>query len=278
MFATAPVLVLKRTMVIRLVLCLFVLPLVLLSLWGAYAALQEPADTTGAAMAGVLAVGLGAFFWFFFSREMGRSTRVYEDGIEQVRGSNTTELRWTDVTEVWFQAVKVQAGGLIGLAVGAAMEAAAKKKGKPLDTRGTSITVRVIGRGGEKVVITSNDTGVLEAFEIIRSRVNPRLVEDVKRRVQNGQTVAFGNISISLRGIANGKKEPVSFSEIEKFVIDAGRLRLKKKGAWLDAIAVPVQKIPNVFVLTEVYVQLAAGPVDHAGLQMGRNLATRAMV
>ncbi len=246
MFATAPVLVLKRTMVIRLLLCLFVLPLALLALWGAYAALQEPADTTGAAMAGVLAVGLGAFFWFFFSREMGRSTRIYEDGIEQIRGSNTTELRWNDVTEVWFQAVKVQAGGLIGLAVGAAMEASAKKKGKPLDTRGTSITVKVIGQSGEKVVMTSNDTGVLEAFEIVRARVNPRLVEDVKRRVQNGQTVAFGNVSISLRGIANGKKEPVSFSEIEKFVIDAGRLRLKKKGAWLDAIAVPVQKIPNV--------------------------------
>jgi hypothetical protein len=278
MFATAPVLVLKRTMVIRLVLCIFVLPLVLLSLWGAYAALQEPADTTGAALLGGLAVGLGAFFWFFFSREMGRGTRVYEDGIEQVRGPHTTELRWNDVTEVWFQAVKVQAGGLIGAAVGAAMEASARKKGKPLDTRGTSITVKVMGRNGEKIVITSNDTGVLEAFEIVRARVNPRLVEEAKRQVQQGGTATFGKVSISMRGIANGQKEPVAFSEIEKFVIDSGRLRLKKKGAWLDAMAVPVQKIPNVFALTEVYIQLAAGPVDKAGLEMGRNLASRQMV
>jgi hypothetical protein len=43
-------------------------------------------------------------------------------------------------------------------------------------------------------------------------------------------------------------------------------------------MAVPVKKIPNVFVLTEVYIQLAAGPADRAGLQMGRNLATRTMV
>jgi hypothetical protein len=278
MFATAPVVVLKRTLIIRIVLCLFVLPLALLSLWGVYASLQEPADTTGAAIAGVLAAGLGAFFWFFFSRETGRSTRVYEDGIEQIRGSQTTEIRWHDVTEVWFQAVKVQAGGLVGAAVGAAMEAAAKRKGTPLDARSTSIKVRVIGRGGEKIVITSNDKGILEAFEIIRARVNPRLVEEVKRRVQNAETVAFGKISISLRGIANGRKEPVAFNEIEKLAIDAGRLRLKKKGAWLDAMAVPVQKIPNVFVLTEVYIQVTTGPADRAGLQMGRNLATRAMV
>lgn len=278
MFATAPVLVLKRTVIIRVVLCLFLLPLCLLTLWGAYEALEEPGGSVAAAITGIFGVGLGFLFWYFFSREANRRTTLYEDGIAQTLGSRTTELRWSEVTEVWFQAIRIQAGGLIGAAVSAAMEASARKKGLPLDARGTNITVRLVGRSGEKAVLTSNDKPLMEAFDIVRAKVNPRLVEEVTRRVQHGETVTFGKVSISLRGIGKAGKEPVAFHEIASLAVEKGRLVLKKKGSWLSALAMPIQKIPNLFVLTEVYTAFTAGPVDRSALQMGRNLASRTYV
>ncbi len=278
MFATAPVLVLKRTVIIRVVLCLFLAPVILGFAWGAYAALEEPADTTGAAISAVLCLITAALFWFFFARESNRRTTLYEDGIAQTRGSKTTELRWNEVTEIWFRAVKVQVGGLIGAAVGAAVEAYGANKGKPLDDRAASITIRILGHRGTKVVINSNDKGVMKAFEMLSSRVNPRLVEAVVRRVRQGETVSFGKMSLSLRGVAYGRKDPMAFQDIGKLSIEKGRLVLKKKGAWLAAQAVPVQNIPNLFVLTEAYAQVADGAVDRSALQAGRNLASRSMM
>ena len=92
------------------------------------------------------------------------------------------------------------------------------------------------------------------------------------------ETVRFGKVSISLRGIGSGSKEPVPQGEIEKLAIENGKLVLKKKGAWLSAIATPIQKIPNVFVLTELYGRLFAGERDAPAAVAGRNLAQRMFV
>jgi hypothetical protein len=131
-------------------------------------------------------------------------------------------------------------------------------------------------RGGFSQKGANEATGRVEALPV--AHVAPRLLAEAKRRVEQGDTAAFGNLSVSLRGIANGRKDPVAFHEIETMALSAGRLRLKKKGAWLDAISVPVRKIPNLFVLTELYAQLATGPVDRAGLQIGQNIAGRMIV
>ncbi|HEV7667398.1 MAG TPA: DUF6585 family protein [Thermoanaerobaculia bacterium] len=276
MFSTAQILTLKRTPAIRAALVLFLVPAALGCFWAAYT-FYEDHDATPMALWAALALGVLALLWVLFQREHNRRLRLYEDGIEQVLGTKTTELRWDQVTEIWFRAMKVQAGGLVGLVASAAIEAAAKRKGKPFDGKGTNITVRVLGPSGEKVVMTSNDKEVMKAFEMVSARVNPRLVEEAMRRIRNGDTVRFGKLALSSRGIAQGAKDPVLFEEIETFTIEKGVLRLKKKGAWLGAIAVPILRIPNVFVLTELYIKLAA-PADPEGLRLGRNVTSRAFV
>jgi hypothetical protein len=277
MFASAPTLVLKRKMLIRAVVCIFLLPLTLVFCWGIYASLQPPyPDSSSAKLDAVLALLCGGTVLAVLINEAGRITRLYPEGIEQVKRGRTAELRWEDLTEVGFHAVKVQAGGLIGMAIGAALDR--RRKGAPLDERSTSVTVTLAGRSGEKIIINSNDKNVMQGYELIVGHVSPRLMAEAKRRVDQGDTMTFGPVSISLRGIASGRKDPVAFHEIEKLAIEGGKLRLKKKGAWLDALSVPVRKVPNLFVLTELYSQLAAGPVDRAGLQLGQNAAGRMMV
>ncbi len=276
MFASAPLLVLKRKILARVLVSLFLLPMTLVFAWGIYASLQPPPDNASATLDLVLGLLCGVTFVLVMINESGRVSTLYPEGIEQIKRGRTSELRWPDVTEVWFQALKVQAGGLIGYAIGKALDR--RRQGQPLDERSTNISVRVLGRNGEKIQLTSSDKGVLQAYETILAHVSPRLLEEAKRRVNNGDTVTFGKISVSLRGIALGRKDPVAFHEIETLALSAGKLRLKKKGAWLDSISLPVSKIPNLPVLTELYAQLAAGPVDRSKLQMGSNLAGRMIV
>lgn len=273
MFASAPILVLKRKILARVLVSLFLLPMTLVFAWGLYASLQPPPDNASATLDAILGLLCGVTFVLVMINESGRLSTLYPEGIEQIKRGRTSELRWPDVTEVWFQATKVQAGGLIGYAIGKALDH--RRQGQPLDERSTSISVKVLGRNGEKIQLTSSDKGVVQAYETIVAHVTPRLLEEAKRRVNNGDTVTFGKISVSLRGIALGRKDPVAFHEIETLALSAGKLRLKKKGAWLDAISLPVGKIPNLAVLTELYAQLAAGPVDRSKLQMGSNLAGR---
>jgi hypothetical protein len=273
MFASAPLLVLKRKILARVLVSLFLLPLTLVFAWGLYASLQPPPDNASATLDLVLGLLCGVTFVLVMINESGRLSTVYPEGIEQIKRGRTSELRWPDVTEVWFQATKIQAGGLIGYAIGKALDR--RRQGQPIDERTTTISVRVLGRNGEKIQLTSSDKGVMKAYETILAQVNPRLLEEAKRRVNNGDTVTFGKISVSLRGIALGRKDPVAFHEIETLALVSGKLRVKKKGAWLDALSQPVAKIPNLAVLTELYAQLAAGPVDRSKLQMGSNLAGR---
>ncbi|HEX3129943.1 MAG TPA: DUF6585 family protein [Thermoanaerobaculia bacterium] len=273
MFASAPLLVLKRKLLNRVVVCLFLLPMTLVFAWGIYRSLEPPPDTASAKFDAVLGLLCAVTLVAVMVHESGRLIRLYPEGIEQIKRGRTVELRWEDVTEVWFQAMKVQVGGVIGYAIGKALDR--RRKGLPLDESSTNMAIRVLGRGGEKILVTSSDKDVLKGFETIVAHVAPRLFEEAKRRVQQGDTVTFDRISVSLRGIGLGRKDPVAFHEIETLEISAGKLRLKKKGAWLDTISVPVRKIPNLFVLTELYAQLAPGPVDRTALQMGQNLAGR---
>lgn len=277
MFVSRPLLVLRRTVMIRLLLGLIVLPLGLLATWGVVAALAaKPPDPVGAGICSVLAAGLLLPFAYFFRRELRREIRIHDEGVAEVIGSRTTELRWNDIREVWFEAVRVQAGGLVGAAVGAAINAASKRKGR-LDPNTTNITVRLVGEGRTRISLTSNDKGVVPAFEEVLSRVNPRFVAAAQRLVQEGKPVSFGPISISVRGVANGRKDPVAYSDIETFGIKDGKLRVKKRGAWLDTLAVPIKGIPNVFVLTDLYERLSATPAS-SNTGVGANLARNTFV
>ena len=273
MFASRPLLVVRRTVMIRLLLCLIVLPFGLLALWGVVAAsTNKPPDMVGAGICAVLAAAFIVPCVVVFRREQRRETRLHEEGIVQVVGSRTNELPWSSIREVWFEATRVQAGGLLGAAVGAAVHAARRTKGNRLDPNTTNITVRLVGEGKRKLSLTSNDKGVVRALEEVLSRVNPRLVADAQRLIQHGQPATFGPVSLSVRGVSFARKDPIAFSDIEEVGIKSGKLRLKKRGTWLHAFAIPLKRIPNVFAFMELYEELSMNHTGSAAV-VDRNLA-----
>ncbi len=275
MFPDMPFLVLKRTLIIRVLLLLFVLPITAFLGWGMIANMSGPqADTMTAALFGVAFLVLGSLLVFAFLREMTRVTHLSESGVGQRSYFGEASLRWDDVTEIWFQAVKVQAGGLAGMALSAALDATLNRSENALDARTSNITIKLLGRNGEKITLTSSDKGVLQAFEAICARVNPRLLRDLSQRVARGESVAFGKVSLSKAGVGVGRKAPIPFQELERFAVEAGYLSIKKTGQWF-ATKVALKEIPNAFVLTQLHAQLSATPDGAGDLKLNRNLTQR---
>ncbi len=106
--------------------------------------------------------------------------------------------------------------------------------------------------GPQKITIGSNIRGVQEVVRLVLAAVNPRLRQDAERLLNSGGTVPFGKISLSPAGVIWKSKEPIPYAAIAKSRIDGAMLRVKAEGKWLDNIAVPVKKVPNVFILLDL--------------------------
>jgi hypothetical protein len=274
MLSGSPLLVLKRRLGMRVLLCLLLAPAILLllaaSVHASIAAHPEPEWT---AIFAAMAVGLGVLFAWLFRREATRVTRMYEEGIEQTVSGTTRELYWRDVRQVTFRVVRVQAGGVAGALIGAAIDGARKGPAKPLSESSDNITVRVVADGGT-IKLSSNDKGIVQALEEVLRRVNPRLVEEAYSQVRNGQPVAFGKVVLSLEGIRFGGREAIPYADVEKLSIAGGKLTVKKRSAWLSKGGTPIHRIPNVMVLVEVFARMTGGTVPTRA-ELGRNLAGR---
>ena len=269
MLNTTPILVLRRSRVLRIIVALgLAIPIVLCAL-GAFASFsRSPMEPAGGTIFAAAAIGCAILLAWIFRRETSRQTVLYSDGIAQRTGSRTREILWTDVREVVIKAVRIRAGGLIGMAISSAVEAATKSKEQSLNEKTTSIHVTVTGGAG-KIKITSNDRGVTAALAEIDRRVTPRLTETVVRQVQEGLTAAFGKFTVSLRGIAVGRGQPVPYTDIERLYLDKGKVYLKKRGSWLASGGALVSAVPNVLVLLAVHRRLAGITESAAGPNQG---------
>ncbi|MEV5703522.1 DUF6585 family protein [Actinoallomurus sp. NPDC052274] len=80
--------------------------------------------------------------------------------------------------------------------------------------------------------------------------------------VQAGQTLTFGDISISREAVwASGKTVP--WVQIQEIKVKDGRVSLRVHGKWLSLTTTMVRSIPNFFVFYALAERLrlsAAGP------------------
>lgn len=264
-----PVLELPRKWGPRLALILIVLPLSLgLVLFGGWAAAAEREYVLAAflGLAGALVFAL--FAWRMWA-EFTRRAALYEEGIELTTYKGSTTLRWAEVEEIFFFAQRIQAGGLLGIALRALIDKI--RSAKNIEERGFMINLRILG-AGKKLVLNNNDRGVLAAWEQAMARVNPRLIDGVVKRARNGERVSFGKkVTISGMGLAFGSKAEVPWAQIAEVSIQNGALSAKITGKWLRSNAM-IATIPNLFVLTAAIVQLSGGSVK-MNVQPGVNLA-----
>lgn len=170
-------------------------------------------------------------------------------GVRRESAFGQQELAWGQIAETRYQVVPINVYahfGLIGVLIG--------MLGKK--SRRAHLTLELIGQDHKKLKVTSNYQNADEAIGVILGRILPAMVQNVKARVQRGETVQFGGVGLSATAIAwKGTSIPVA--EITKAELAGSNLQIKRQGKWISAVSVKSSKVPDVLVFLEVLESLA---------------------
>jgi len=181
---------------------------------------------------------------------LGKSALTISDsGVRRESAFGQQELAWSQVAETRYQVVPINVYAHFGL-IGALIAMSSKKSAR------AHLTLELIGQDRKKLKVTSNYQNADEAIGIILGRLLPSMVQNVKGRVQRGETVEFGGLGLSATAVAwKGTSIPVT--EITKAELAGSNLQIKRQGKWLSAVNVRSSKVPDVLVFLEVLESLA---------------------
>jgi|SRR5689334_19894264 len=180
---------------------------------------------------------------------MGKTALIINDfGVRRESVFGQQEIAWSQITETRYRVVPVNLYGHLGL-IGAVVALSGK-------AGSAQLTLELISPDRKKLKVTSQIRRADQAIGIILGRIMPPMVQNIKARLQRGETVAFGGIGLSATAITwKGNSFPVS--EIAKAELVRSNLQIKRQGKWLAAISVRSDKVPDVLVFLEVLESLA---------------------
>jgi hypothetical protein len=161
------------------------------------------------------------------------------------------EITWNQIAETRYRVVPINwyaHFGLIGALI--AMSSKSSKSGR------AHLTLTLLSGDGKKLKVTSNYRHADEAIGIILERILPPKVQNVKARLQRGETVKFGGVGLSSTAV-NWKNTSIPVSEITKAELAGSNLQIKRHGKWTSALSVRSDKVPDVLVFLEVLESLA---------------------
>lgn len=151
---------------------------------------------------------------------------VYSEGFAYTRGGKLDAFRWENIESALYSVTRRYMNGIY---------------------MGTQHKYTVLGTDGRKVVLNDRITSIERLGEIISEMVTRVKLPEALASIQAGNTLSFGPLSVSLQGVSNGK-ETLSWEQVTAFQVSSGIITVRKGGKWLSWSAVPVAKIPNVFV------------------------------
>lgn len=217
-----------------------------------------PTAFWGLSLAAVLALLL------FWRQEAGKIVQVHPEGVVLRGVSSSRALRWESVREIRYRAIQSRGGGILGHLLHALLRLLSRRA-PGVDERAVSIRCVLLSVGERPLIITSGWSRAGDAVEKIFARVNPHLLQEALDRVRTVGHAEFGPVTVQHDSIVRGGKS-IRFGEVGSWGLEKGRFFVKKQGAWLAAIQVPVSKVPNVFVLAELLRHLGVAGLRQADL------------
>lgn len=181
---------------------------------------------------------------------LGKAVLILSDsGVRTESAFGQQEMMWSEIVETRYQVVPLNVYAHFGL-LGALLAMASKKSSR------AQLTLELIGREKKKLKVTSNYRNADEAIGIILGRLMPPMVQNVKSRLQRGETVQFGELGLSATAVVwKGTSIPVL--EITKAELAGSNLQIKRSGKWMSAVSVRSNKVPDVLVFLEVLESVA---------------------
>ena len=90
----------------------------------------------------------------------------------------------------------------------------------------------------------------------LRERLLQRLGPALAERVQRGEQVSFGPLSVSAQGLSKGKSgsgEVLSWAELQSAILKNGQLKIKQKGKMFGWGSFAAKKVHNIDVLMSIF-------------------------
>ncbi len=233
-----------QTYAVRILWAALLLVPAALLVWVAIGGTQQPDKTLLGIAAALVLIFIS--LWVVIGRT--RLT-INSIGLRHESFFGTREIYWTDIAETRYFVSPISLSGhlgLIGLVVGAFI------KSKPVN-----LTLRVISSERKEIKITSNFRNAKVAIGIVLGRVLPPTVAAVRSRIERGESVQFGPVTLSKTEVVWKTKTVIPVAEVERAELGGSRLRVKRAGKWLDTISIRSDKVPNVLAFLEVLESVA---------------------
>jgi hypothetical protein len=164
--------------------------------------------------------------------------QVLSDGLRLIKGAQVDVCRWEEITHVWQAVTRHTTYGI---------------------PSGTTHYYRVQRADGAQFTFTDALGKVERLGETIQRETFPYLLDRAATLYNEGQTVAFGKISISKVGVSNGQ-ELLPWGDVKGIKLDNGVINISKQGRWLAWKSVSVAATPNVFVFLEMVRRITSTP------------------
>ena len=180
---------------------------------------------------------------------LGKSALVINDaGVRRESVLGQQEMAWSQITETRYRVVPINVYAHFGL-IGALLAMSSKSSR-------ANLSLELISHDRKKLKVTSGFRNAEEAIGIILGRILPPMVQNVKTRLQRGETVEFGGVRLSATALT-WKGNSIRISEITKAELVRSYMQVKRQGKLLSAISVRSDKVPDVLVFLEVLESLA---------------------
>lgn len=97
-----------------------------------------------------------------------------------------------------------------------------------------------------KVTFNNNMAGIVQLGDLISENVTRARLPDYLRSYNAGQSISFGPLSLSKKGVSNGI-EILPWSSVRDIDVSQGIIRVKKEGGWFSWKNVSASSVPNLF-------------------------------
>lgn len=184
---------------------------------------------------------------------------IHEEGIvEQRLFFREKQIEWSDVKETRYKQTALAQDMLMHFGILGAL--VAPFVGKNESSKKGIQELKIVSRTKVSITFSNYFKNVREAIRAVLERVNPPYLASARTDLQQGKEVVFGDLVLTSSGIRFKKKE-IAYTDIESAKISGRDFRVKQSGKWLDAVAVPSQKIPNIFVAIDLIEEKCRGAV-----------------
>lgn len=182
---------------------------------------------------------------------------IHEEGIVESRlFFREKQIEWKDVRETRYQQTALAQDLLLHFGLLGALLTPFVGKGEA-SKKGTQ-ELKVISRAKTKITLSNYFKDVREGIRTVLDRVNPAFLESARMELRQGKQVSFGDVMLTSTGI-KFKKKVIAYTDIESVKLSGREFRVKQTGKWLDAIVIPSQKVPNVFVAIDLIQEFRHG-------------------